>query len=92
VRILKSIPIVVINDVVNESSLNRRSRQLFPTPGGVRIEGGRIGVGARRGEESEHERDDATRRQMRGGRSEDGRRQTRGAMAAGGWGRTTRRI
>ena len=41
-RILKSIPIVVINDVVNESSLNRRSRQLFPTPGGVRIEGGRI--------------------------------------------------
>eukprot|EP00982_Pelagococcus_subviridis_P014053 31303-Pelagococcus_subviridis.AAC.32 len=42
VRILKSIPIVVINDVVNESSLNRRSRQLFPTPGGVRIEGGRI--------------------------------------------------
>jgi hypothetical protein len=30
--ILKSIPIVVINDEVNESSEYRRSRQDFPTP------------------------------------------------------------
>lgn len=32
VRILKSIPIVVIKDGVKESSLNRRRQQDFPTP------------------------------------------------------------
>lgn len=32
VRILKSIPMVVMNDGVNESSLNRNRQHDFPTP------------------------------------------------------------
>jgi hypothetical protein len=32
VRILKSMPIVVMNDGVKESSLNRRRQHDFPTP------------------------------------------------------------
>lgn len=32
VRILKSIPIVVMNEGVNESSLKRRRQHDFPTP------------------------------------------------------------